>query len=633
MHLYCFGCVPTDESEGLIDYEDKFPHTYGGVEERQPKAEETNGDPGVTAEAATEAPHISLLSLLSQKHMFWFPSEAFQDKVTQRDLTVQSEESKENESQEMNSSPKPIDPDDSHQESDHPDYRDTDDRDDHDGHRDAHHERDTPQDYGDHVTKPKPSTPAQHKIQDRLDHPRNQDRERDNHYDMGEHDGDHSRTRYTGQEHDDQSYEDHEDVTEDRGDDDQEHLDDSQEHPDHDDEKDRDGDKHYYDQKESGRDHYTNTDEDDYNDGDDQDDLSDDHDDPSDDHDDPSDDRDDPSDDHDDPSDDRDDHDDPSDDHDDLSDDHDDLSDDRDDHDDQHHPDHDHDDLTDRTDENDHDDQDDHHDNDDHGDHKDEEHNSYEDHDSHEDVKDGDYHVIFSITRDHHQNRTEMGDGGKATTDNTWLDGYPVVAAEMENEDSMVELSNDEDKDTGAFGQAESYKPVSHTSLPEEPKSSSKKPPLEQEGGQEMWPGFIATANPTLNSYREHAAPTHSWSNDLTRQSFINKDPAKPVHDSGAIMEEHTTYNLPGESGERGEMEGEIGETVCTGENCPPPASAGQSTKVAAIIVVVCLVAIAVMVGVWCYRWQQQKSSVYEMNGEGQSQSRPTQQMEMQQKV
>lgn len=643
----------------------------------QPMSEQ---EPGVTARPATEAP----VSLLSQKHMFWFPSEAFQDDITQRDSTIQSEESKENESQEINNYQRPIDPDDSHHESDRDVYHDTDDHDDHDSHHDSHHdghhERDSRQGYGDRDDQPKPSTPAQHEVPDRLDHPTNQDNS-DDHYEMGESVEDQSRTRYKGQENDDQdetydeqkSYEEHEDVTEDRGDDDQEHLDDSLEHPDHDDNEDHDGDEDHSNHKEDDRDHYTNTDDDDDHNDDDHDDISDDHNDhddlrdhDDDDHDDLSDDYrdhhddveqhhhddhddvrdDDDDDDHDDLRDDhrdQDDHDD--DDHDDLSDGyrdhdhhveqhhHDDVSDDHGDHDDyedQHHQDNDHDDLIDRTDEN---DQDDHHNSDDHDDRKDNDHNSYEDHNSHEDVKDRDYHVIFSITKDHHQNITEMGDGGKATTDETWLDGYPVDATEMGNENSMVERAKDEDKGTGAFNEVESHKPVSHTTLPKESKSSSKEPPLQQGGGQEMWPGFIPTANPTLNSYREHAAPTYSWISDPTQQSVINHDPAPPVHDSSAILEEHTMHNLPGESGERGEMEGEIGETVCTGENCPPPASGGQSSKVASIIVVVCLVAIAVTVGVWCYRRQQQKSSVYEMNGKGQSQCRPTQQMEMQQKV
>lgn len=694
LHLYCFWCFPTDESEGLVDYEDRFPDTFGGVEDPGQRAEEANGEvqeevlgaahpgwtpsqqhqdttfsleearrdmtvegevaangeeeeekaagdfighptseqePEVAADAATEAP----VSLLSQKHMFWFPSEAFRDEVTQRDSTVQSEESKEDESQERNSYQKPTHPDDSHQESDHYLHGDPDNHDDPDSHR----QRDSRQDYGDRDDQPKPDTPTQHQVQDRLDHPGNQDYG-DGHYDMGEHDEDHSREHDERDEtyHEHDSDEDDQHVTEERGDDDEEHLDDSQEHPDQDDNEGDDDQDH--------RDHYANTDDDDRHDDDDHDDLSDDHDDHHD-HDDLSDDHHDhdhhdDADEHADLSDDHRDHDDGDEQHhlDDLSDeddhrdDHDDHRDhhDRDDYDDQRHHDSDHDDLTDHTDENNHDsdddgDQEDHQDNDDPGDPKDHDQNSDEDPDSHEDDKD--HHGIFSITRDHHQNTTETGDGGKSTTDDAWLDGYPVA----ENEDSVVERSKDEHQDTGAFNEVESQKPLSHTGSPEESRSSSKEPPLQQEGGQETWPGFIPTAKPTFISGREHAAPTFSWNDDLTQQSSVDRHPAPPVRDSDAVMEEHTMHSLPGESGERGEMEGEIGGTVCTGENCPPPASAGQRSKVASIIVVVCLLAIAVMVGVWCYRRQQQKSSVYEMNGKEQGPSRPAQQMEMQQKV
>lgn len=680
-----------------MDYEDKFPDTYRDGEDREQRAVEARGEvqeevhaaahmerdpsqqhqettftveqarphmegdvaakggdegeraigdfighpmseqePGVTADEATDAP----VSLLSQKHMFWFPSEAFQDDVTQRDSAVQSEESKENESQELNHSQKPIRPDDL-EDSDRYVYHDTDDHDDHhEGHHDADDEH---QVYDDH-SEPRP--PTQHEDLDRRDHPRNEDNT-DDHYDMGEHDEDHGQIRYDGHDYDErddaynehESYEDHEDVTEDHGD--EEPLDDSLERPDHEDNEDDEGDEDHYNQREDDDDHYTNTD--DHDDRDDDHDAHDEHNEDNDDHDhDHGDDGEDHDDDHNDHDDhdhnDRDDHDDDQDDQhpfndddqDDPVDDHDDLSD--------AHHDNDHDDDDDLLDldgnDDDHDDddngrtdQDGHHDN---GDHKDGDHNSYEDQASQEDVKDSDYHVIFSITRDHRLNLTEMADGGKATTDETWLDGYPVVATETENRDSLVERSKDEGKDMGVFNEVQSHKPGSHISLPDQSKSPSKEPVLEQAGGQKLWPGFIPTTTPT--SDREQA-PTYSWINDLTQQSFANHDPAPLEHDGVTVMEDHTMHNLPGESGKRGEMEGEMGEMGCTGENCPPPASSGQSPKVAAIIVVVCLVVIAVMVGVWCYRRQQQKSSVYEMNGKGQSQSRPAQQMEMQQKV
>lgn len=494
-----------------------------------PMWEQEQGEVTNDVAASTEAP----VSLLSQKHLFWFPSEAFQEEghsvstnpvteITQRASGVQSEESKENESQERHHHQNPIDADDHDHKPDNYDDHDTDDQDDHaDSHHDNQDDRDSHQDedeHDDHVTH---YIPAQRDDLDGRGRHENHD-DHDDHYDMGEH----------------ESYEDHEDVTEDHGDDDQEHPDGSKEHLEHDDHD--DGEEHY-DHEEDDNDHYT-----------------------------------------------------------------------------------------------------------DHEDHEHDDHNSY--HDSHEDVDDSPHHIIFSIARGERQNSTQKGGGGgKATTDETWLDGYPVVAAEVENGDSTTERVRPKDRERGAVvkitdksNEVDTRRPVPYTSLPEVPQSPTMEPTLEQGRVEEMWPGFIHTAAPSPDRLQpsdspadtdtQQAAPTHSWLGDLTEHPFIDHDPAPPVHDGDILIEEHTMHNLPGESGERGEMEGEMGETICKGENCPP-ASSSRGPKVAAIIVVVCVIATAVIIGVWCYRRQQQKSSVYEMNGKGQSQTRPSQQIEMQQKV
>ncbi len=531
------------------------------------------------AAAATEAP----VSLLSQKHLFWFPSEAFQEEghpvstnpatqTTQRASGAQSEESKEHESQERHHHQRPVDVDD-HDDDHEPDGyddHDTDDQDDHDDgnhddldvHDDSHHDdqddRDSHQEEDDRDVNVRHYIPAQHDDLDKRDHHENHDDHND-HYDMGEHeeDRDRDRDRYGSQEYDDRdetydehdSYEDHVDVTDDRGDDDQEHPDGSEEHPDHDDHD--DGEEH--DLEEDDKDHYT--------------------------------------------------------------------------------------------------------DHTDHDDHEHDDHDSYDDHDSHEDVDDGHQHVIFSIATDERQNVTQEAAGGKATTDETWLDGYPVVPEETENGDSTTERVRPEDRERGTVvrttdrpNEVEIRRPVPYTSLPEVPESPTTESALEEGGVEDMWPDFIPTAAPfpdpsdspsysdTLDYDTQQAAPTRSWLGDLTEDPFLNHDPAPPVHDGDiltGVMEEHTVHNLPGETGERGEMEGEMGETMCTGEDCPPrpPSSSSRGPTVAAIIVVVCAVATAVIVGVWCYRRQQQKSSMYEMNGKGQSQTRQGQQIEMQQKV
>uniref|UniRef100_A0A3B4XAN3 Sushi domain containing 5 n=1 Tax=Seriola lalandi dorsalis TaxID=1841481 RepID=A0A3B4XAN3_SERLL len=294
----------------------------------------------------------------------------------------------------------------------------------------------------------------------------------------------------------------------------------------------------------------------------------------------------------------------------------------------------------------------------DHDDHDPDDHDSYDDHDSHEDDGDGHQHVIFSIATEERKNGTQKGAGGKTTTDQTWLDGYPVVPEETEKSDSTTERMGPEDRERGTLArttdrpnEVEIRRPVPYTSSPEEHESPTTEP--EQEGVEEVWPGFISTAAPspdhlepsdspsysdTLDYNTQQADPTRSWQGDLTKHPFLDYSPAPPVHDGDiltGVMEEHTVHNLPGETGERAEIEGEIGETICTGDDCPPrpPSSSGHGPTVAAIIVAVCVVAAAIIIGVWCYRRQQQKSSVYEMNGKGQSQTRQGQQIEMQQKV
>ncbi|XP_026156456.1 sushi domain-containing protein 5 [Mastacembelus armatus] len=508
-----------------------------------------------SAAAATEAP----VSLLSQKHMFWFPSEAFPSdanpvtQTMQRASGAQSQESKEHESRERQD--EHVGVDDHEQEQDSYDADDTDDRDDHndshhddqdvhdDSHRDDHDDLDSHQDKDELDDIAKHYIPAQHDdLNGRDDH--------DNDDDMGEHEDD--RVHHSSRDDRDdtfskqESYEDHEDVTDDHGDDDLVHG--SEEHPDRDDHD--DGEEHY-DLDEDENDRYTDQDN------------------------------------------------------------------------------HEHDD-----------------------------HDNYDDHDSHEDDADG--HVIFSIATGERRNVTQKAAGGKTTTDETWLDGYPVVPEETSKGDSTRERVRPEDRErvtdvraTDRPNEIEIRRPVPYTRLPEEPESRTTEPELEQTGVEEVWPDFIATAAPfpdhlepsdspsysdTLDYDTQQAAPTHSWLGDLTEHPFLDHAPAPPVHDSDILtgtMGEHPVRHLPGEAGERGEVEGEKGEAICTGENCPPhpPSSTSQGPTVAAVIVAMCVIVAAVITGVWCYRRQQQKSSVYEMNGKGQCQSRQGQQIEMQQKV
>ncbi|KAF3707487.1 Sushi domain-containing protein 5 Precursor [Channa argus] len=521
---------------------------------------------GTDAAAATEAS----VSLLSQKHMFWFPSESFQEEghpvstnpvtqSTQRSSGGQSEESKEHVSEEWH--PHPVDVADHDHDQESYDDQDNDDRDDRetddgDDREDSHHdqdERDSHQDEDDHDDHRKLYIPAQREGLNRRDSHEKHDEDHDDHFDMGDREDDH--TRYGNQEFDDrhnafgkhESYGDHEDVTDHRGDndDDREHPRGSEEHPDHDDHSDGEG---LYDLDEDDNNHYTDPDGRDHDD-----------------------------------------------------------------------------------------------------------HDSYDDSDSHED--DGHYRVIFSRATGQSQNITQKTAGGKTTTDETWLDGYPIIPEDTKNDNATAEKVSPGSRERGTNvrttdrpNEVEIRRPVSFTSSPEQPEFPTTGPKLERGIVEVLWPGLVPTAAPspdhseslsysdTLDYDTQQAAPTHSWLGDLTENPFLDHGPAPPVHEREiltGVMEEHTMHNLPGETGERGDMEVERGETTCTGDDCPPlpPSSSTQGPKVAAIIVAVCAVATAVIIGVWCYRRQQQKSSVYEMNGKGQSQSRQAQQIEMQQKV
>ncbi|KAF6737808.1 Sushi domain-containing protein 5 [Oryzias melastigma] len=492
------------QPEGVVEegakHESPDHHLMGRPSQGEEKSEVVRTE---TA-AATEEP----VSVLSQKHMFWFPSEAFQEEgypistdtstqTTQRTSGAQSEESKEHNSQEVPSHQQSIDVDHHDDDEEDDNGRDKDDTDDHYDDPESHQEEDR-DDHGKH--------PALHED---VDHHTTSREDRDDHYDMGEHEEERGRVPYGSQEYDDgdDTPDDHHSVEDHDG----EHPDVSKEHPDV--SKEHPGDR------------------------------------------------------------------------------------------------------------------DDHHD----------------DHDSHE--RDGSRpRVVVSVAAEKHHNVSQRGTGGKPTKAETWLDGYPVAREKTKHGESKTGTSVVKMADRP--NEVEVRRPA--TSSPSEHDSTGRVPEPDHgvvilAGTPAAFPDLLQPSDSpsysdTLDYDTQQAAPTHSWLDDLTEQPFQDHGPAPPVHNGEAftgVMGGHSVHNLPGETGERGELEGDMRETMCTGENCPPPPpiSSGRGPKVAAIIVAVCAVATAVMVGVWCYRRQQQKSSAYEMNGKGQSQITQGQQIEMQQKV
>ncbi|CAG5891670.1 unnamed protein product [Menidia menidia] len=465
------------------------------------------------AAAATEEP----VSLLSQKHLFWFPSEAFQEEgppvsgdpftqTPQRASGAQSEESKEQESQE----PRP-DPDEDPEDPD--DHDDTDDQED-GRHDDQDLHEDDPDDS--HQEEDHQRTPAQQDVIGDLDseenHKSREDREdRYDHYDMGEHE-DEREDKHDG----DRSHEDHGDH------DDHGNHDDHDDHGDHDDHDDHDGD------------HLDGSEE---------------HPDPDDEHYEP------------------------------------------------------HEDEEEEEDEDPYVYHDHHHDD-----------RSYEDHDSHEEDAPPPPLVVrpAAAAGGAGQNVTQRASGGTVAKGDSWLDGHPV---DLEDENGESTTKENTPVDREATDRPNEVEHRSPTATPEGGAGSTGASP------DPPGPSDPPSYPDTLDYDTQQGAPTQPWLDGLTEPPPLNHGGGPPVR------------RLPGETGERGEPEGETGEAVCVGEGCPPhpPSPSGRGPMVAAIIVAVCAVATAAVVGVWCYRRKQLKSSMYEMNGK--SQSRQGQQIEMQQKV
>ncbi|XP_023831413.1 sarcoplasmic reticulum histidine-rich calcium-binding protein [Salvelinus sp. IW2-2015] len=609
-----------DVGEGLVtgrkeeELEDSTDHPVD--EEKQEEQEE-----GMGMSEATEAP----VSLLSQKHLFWFPSEAFQeaghvepthplvtqDTPTEGDNRVRASGSESEESKEDNSQPEETKDHDSHegqfqQPIDHNDHDDHEDDVDHE-HIDREYDHDDQTD-PDHDESSEQVFDGEDHVIEHLDHD-----------DPDTHDG---------HEHDNhESYDSEEAHREDQG-----------EHKEDDHEKggryDNGHDEHYNmgEHEEDDRIQYHSHGEHDDHEDHDHDDVTDHHDD----------------DDHD--------HSDPSDHHDD--------------HEDQDHV-HDHDHLDDHEDQ-DHDDQDDHG------------HDDY-DHDDHEDG-----HLVppIGMTTGEPQNVTQEAAGGEptASTDETWLDGYPVsqeetgtekVGGGSTEEGVEPEVRGEEEEGlvvvrvTDRPNEVEMSRPIPFTGVPQVPLSPTQEvDPVEQD--QDQVGGLSPAASPDLplspeatssDSYSAdyttpsltsslddvtprnaaRPSPTDSWETTDHVHPFLEHGPAPTAWTDDVIDEEErgAEHNLTRHSGERegeeGEREGKTGEAGCTGgeEDCPPPPppSSGRGPTVAAIVIAVCTVALAAAVGAWCYRRKQQKSSMYEMNGKGQSHSRHGQQIEMQQKV
>uniref|UniRef100_A0A8C6THP5 Uncharacterized protein n=1 Tax=Neogobius melanostomus TaxID=47308 RepID=A0A8C6THP5_9GOBI len=171
-----------------------------------------------------------------------------------------------------------------------------------------------------------------------------------------------------------------------------------------------------------------------------------------------------------------------------------------------------------------------------------------DDNDSYED--NSRQHVIFTMDGAR-QNVSQKATGTKATTDDTWLDGYPIVQKEAGQEASTTQKEQITENPNEIF---------LNTGFP------NTEPDLDQLEKEEA----TAAARPdpsdshlysdTMDYDTQQVAPTNSWLGELTEHPFLDQGPVPPLNDLDVLagdrhVEEHTIDNLPGETGERGEVE------------------------------------------------------------------------------
>ncbi|XP_030204063.1 sushi domain-containing protein 5 [Gadus morhua] len=631
------------------------------------------------ASQATAAP----VSKLSQKHMFWFPSEAFheegypapEDPGTQTPAadTDQSDESKEghpdddaddhhdevgdhdDHEDDREDSRQQEDHDDS-RHSDHDDHDDRENRDDgadEDVHDNSRQEEAQDEDLLDqHV---KHYNPGQRDTVDRYSR-YDDDVDPREHYDMGEHEDDQHAHVLRGGEREDADGDRDRDIVEEDGDDkdreredlhepgsheepeDPHELEEPEDHHEHEDHH-EDEDHEEYDEHEEPEDHREHGDQDEHEEHEDHDDH-DDHDDHVD------------HDDHDDHVD-HDDHDD--------HDDHEDHVDQEEPEEPEEHPEESEEDLESETSEpnenNDSDaDGDRYHDHDHtkeetaETDNEDEHdaHDILEDHDEdHDEDKDDDIDPQLDLPLATEEPTTQEAAGRKptTTTDKNWLDGYPVGPEEAERGGSTEEAgpsreTEEEEEPVVVVGGGATDESSEADPLPELP---SDGPEPEQDRGGDAWPGprpRQPTPPPGGHQSQDSISyPDHTEDPALALDAEHPSDHPYPEPRPGLPEggeDADGTVSLEGEGGERAPVEGEMGEAVCTGEDCPPPPPPTSSSRgpiVAAVIVAICAVAMVAVMGAWLYRRRQQKNSMYQLNGKDHSQCNPEQQIEMQQKV
>uniref|UniRef100_A0A3B3SJG2 Sushi domain containing 5 n=1 Tax=Paramormyrops kingsleyae TaxID=1676925 RepID=A0A3B3SJG2_9TELE len=228
-------------------------------------------------------------------------------------------------------------------------------------------------------------------------------------------------------------------------------------------------------------------------------------------------------------------------------------------------------------------------------------------------------------------NYTRVGvRGPRPEADESWLDGYPVTqeTGEEEEEEGGVrdagipttETTEDDEigrKVPSRTERMDGSQPDHGSPAPSSDSAHIAVPPTR--------PADYGVKHiPVRLTPRSSLESVHMGLHPSTRHSIAVHTPptaTTPAPPELDLPERNLTWLGP-------EAGGPPTEGPCLGEGCP---LAGRGPVVAIVIVAACALMVAAVLAVWCYKKQQQKSSVYKMNGK--DQGRPAQQIEMQQKV
>eukprot|EP00062_Callorhinchus_milii_P015494 gi/632965794/ref/XP_007899068.1/ PREDICTED: sushi domain-containing protein 5 [Callorhinchus milii] len=281
-------------------------------------------------------------------------------------------------------------------------------------------------------------------------------------------------------------------------------------------------------------------------------------------------------------------------------------------------------------------------------------------------------------------NKTKVIKETVASTDESWLDGYPV-ASESEEEGEKVDGSMETDDETVITTDHSNHIEISRadtpstsatdytqilmapTGMPDQgvkqigvgltlttaPENVSASKAINDVKHFTTTPSGIVTEEP-LKSFDAVTEPSVFFTTtvETTGESLHPVDHAPVPTERGKPTTYHTLDSdtlepstqtpmvfteididdddFPKIENFTGDTEAKLMPTSepCVGEDCP---SSSKGPMIAIIVIAIGLLALASILALWCYKRRHQKTSVYEMNGKGQT--RRGEQIEMQQKV